>query len=83
MPHEHNHATGGQISVETVAELVRVTVEDDGEGIEVEDAVASPERGRLGLATLGERVEMLGDRSGSRVVRTGAPGLVLSCPSRR
>ena len=81
--HEYRHAAIAQISVGIGAGLARVAVEDGGKGVQAEDAVASPERDRLGLATMRERVEMLGDRSGSRVARAGAPGLVLSCPSRR
>lgn len=58
--HEHSHATSAQISVDIGDELIRVAVEDDGEDIEVEDALSSPEKDRLGLATMRERVEMLG-----------------------
>ena len=58
--HEHGQASSAQISMDIGDEVLRVAVEDDGAGIDVEGALASPESDRLGLAAMRERVGMLG-----------------------
>jgi two-component system sensor histidine kinase DegS len=57
---EHGHASSVQINLDIGDELVRVSVEDNGSGFELTDTLASPDADRLGLATMRERVEMLG-----------------------
>ena len=58
--YEYGHASNIQINLDVGDALVRVSVEDDGSGFELTDALASPDADRLGLATMRERVEMLG-----------------------
>ncbi|MCK4471144.1 MAG: sensor histidine kinase, partial [Anaerolineae bacterium] len=58
--YEYGHASNVQINLDVGDELVRVSVEDDGSGFELTEALASPDADRLGLATMRERVEMLG-----------------------
>jgi two-component system sensor histidine kinase DegS len=57
---EYSHASSVQINLDVGDELVRVAVEDNGSGFELTDALVSPDADRLGLATMRERVEMLG-----------------------
>lgn len=58
--YEYGHASSVQINLDLSDELVRVSVEDNGSGFELTDALTSPDAERLGLATMRERVEMLG-----------------------
>jgi len=58
--YEYGNASSVQISVDMGDELVRVAVEDNGSGFELGESLASPDADRLGLATMRERVEMLG-----------------------
>jgi len=58
--HEYGHASQVQITLDMGESVVRVAVEDNGSGFELTDALNSPEAGQLGLATMRERVEMLG-----------------------
>lgn len=57
---DYGHANSVQINLDMADELVRVAVEDNGSGFELTDALNSPDAERLGLATMRERVEMLG-----------------------
>jgi two-component system sensor histidine kinase DegS len=57
---EYGHASSFQINLDIGDELVRVSVEDNGSGFELTDSLTSPDADRLGLATMRERVEMLG-----------------------
>jgi two-component system sensor histidine kinase DegS len=57
---EYGHASSVQINLDIGDELVRVSVEDNGSGFELTDSLTSPDADRLGLATMRERVEMLG-----------------------
>jgi len=56
---EHGHASNVQISLDLGEEIARVSVEDNGSGFEISDALISPDADRLGLATMRERIEML------------------------
>lgn len=58
--YEHGHATSIQINLDMGDDLVRVSVEDNGSGFELSDALASQTADQFGLATIRERVEMLG-----------------------
>ncbi|NIV29497.1 MAG: sensor histidine kinase [Anaerolineae bacterium] len=58
--YEYGHASSVQINLDLGDELVRVSVEDNGSGFELSDTLTSPDAERLGLATMRERVEMLG-----------------------
>jgi two-component system sensor histidine kinase DegS len=57
---EHSHASSARITLDMGGNRLRVTFEDDGDGLEITDALASQEAERLGLVTMRERVEMLG-----------------------
>lgn len=59
---EHAHATNIQVSLDLGDHLVRAAVEDNGRGFDISEALSSPVAGKLGLATLRERVEMLGGK---------------------
>jgi two-component system sensor histidine kinase DegS len=57
---DHGHASSVQISLDIGDELARVSVEDNGSGFDLTESLTSPDVERLGLATMRERVEMLG-----------------------
>jgi len=57
---DYGHASNAQINMDIGDDLVRVSVEDNGSGFELTDALTSPDADQLGLATMRERVEMLG-----------------------
>jgi two-component system sensor histidine kinase DegS len=57
---EHAHATTVQINLDIGDDVARVSVEDNGSGFELTESLTSPEAELLGLATMRERVEMLG-----------------------
>jgi two-component system sensor histidine kinase DegS len=57
---EHAHATTVQINLDIGDDAARVSVEDNGSGFELTESLTSPEAEALGLATMRERVEMLG-----------------------
>ena len=57
---EYGHASSVQINLDIGDDLVRVSVEDNGSGFELTNVLSSPDMDRLGLATMRERVEMLG-----------------------
>jgi two-component system sensor histidine kinase DegS len=57
---EYGHASSVRINLDVGEESVRVSVEDNGSGFELSDTLASPDADQLGLATMRERVEMLG-----------------------
>jgi two-component system sensor histidine kinase DegS len=57
---QHAKATHVQINVNMEGEVIGVSVEDDGGGFDVDDALASArQRKTLGIATMQEQVEML------------------------
>lgn len=58
---QHANATHVQVSVNLEGTVIGVSVEDDGSGFDVEDAMASArQRKTLGIAAMQEQVEMLG-----------------------
>jgi len=57
---EYGHASSVQINLDIGDDLVRVSVEDNGSGFELTDVLNSSDADQLGLATMRERVEMLG-----------------------
>jgi two-component system sensor histidine kinase DegS len=57
---EHSHASSVRIVLDMEGNRLRVTFEDNGDGLEITDALASQDAERLGLVTMRERVEMLG-----------------------
>jgi len=58
---QHANATYVQVSVNLEGEIIGVSVEDDGSGFDVDEAMASArQRKTLGIAAMQEQVEMLG-----------------------
>ena len=58
---QHANATYVQVSVNLEGEVIGVSVEDDGKGFDVDDALASArQRKTLGIAAMQEQLEMLG-----------------------
>jgi two-component system sensor histidine kinase DegS len=59
---EVSHASSARITLDMRGERLKVTFEDDGDGLEVTDALSPQDAERLGLATMRERIEMLGGK---------------------
>jgi len=57
---EYSQATKVQVNLDMGEDVIRVSVEDNGTGFEVSDALSSSEAGQLGLSTMRERIDMLG-----------------------
>jgi len=58
---QHASATYVQVSINLEGEVIGVSVEDDGSGFDVEEALASArQRKALGIAAMQEQMEMLG-----------------------
>ena len=57
---EYAHATTVQINLDIGDDVARVSVEDNGSGFELTESLSSADADKLGLATMRERVEMLG-----------------------
>jgi len=57
---EVSHANSARIRLDMRGERLQVMFEDDGDGLEITDALASRDAEMLGLATMRERIEMLG-----------------------
>lgn len=57
---DYGHASSVQVALDVGDDLVRVAVEDNGSGFELTETLTSPDADRLGLATMRERVDMLG-----------------------
>jgi two-component system sensor histidine kinase DegS len=57
---EYGHASSVQIGLDLADDLARVSVEDNGSGFELTETLSTPDADRLGLATMRERIEMLG-----------------------
>lgn len=58
---QHANATHVQVNINLEGEVIGVSVEDDGSGFDVDDAMASArQRKTLGIAAMQEQVEMLG-----------------------
>lgn len=57
---EHGGARSARILLDLEGDTLKLTYDDDGKRLEITDALTSHEAERLGLATMRERVEMLG-----------------------
>jgi two-component system sensor histidine kinase DegS len=57
---EFGRASNVQINLDMGEDLTRVSVEDNGSGFELTDALSSSDADQLGWSTMRERVEMLG-----------------------
>jgi len=57
---EHGRATNIKITLDMGETGARITVEDNGSGFELDEALTSANATRLGLLPLRERIEMLG-----------------------
>jgi PAS domain S-box-containing protein len=57
----HAQATGGEIAVEFGEKLIRITVKDNGKGFYLPETTGDlVKRGRLGLAGMRERIQLVG-----------------------
>jgi len=59
---EHSRALSTKINMDMGEDQARVSVEDNGDGFELDPELTTEDAMRLGLSTLRERVEMLGGR---------------------
>jgi len=57
---DYSNASKIQINLDVGDDRARVSVEDNGRGFDLSESLTSPDLDRLGLATMRERVEMLG-----------------------
>ncbi len=57
---EHGGASSARILLDLEEDALEMSYEDDGEGLEITDALTSEEAERLGFTTMRERIEMLG-----------------------
>ena len=58
---QHAHASHVQVTLNLQGSAVGITVEDDGSGFDVDEELASAKEKRsLGIATIKQRLEMLG-----------------------
>jgi two-component system sensor histidine kinase DegS len=57
---DYGHANSARIVLDLEGDRLRATFEDDGDGLEITDGLTSQAAERLGLATMRERIEMLG-----------------------
>jgi two-component system sensor histidine kinase DegS len=57
---EYSQASSARILLDLEGDSLRVTFEDDGDGVEITDDLTSQDAERLGLGTMRERIEMLG-----------------------
>ncbi len=57
---QYGHASSIQVSVDMGDQEIKVTVEDNGTGFELDEALSTPDAQLLGLPTLRKRIEMLG-----------------------
>lgn len=56
----HSKASRVEITIESLQNLIRMTIKDDGQGFHVVKKSASKKRNRLGLISMRERAEMIG-----------------------
>ena len=67
----HSHATRIQVTLDTVNDLLRASVEDNGSGFEPKEIMSpSSQRKTIGLPTQKERLEMLG----GKLILESSPG---------
>ena len=60
---QHAHASHVQVSLDLQGSMIGISVEDDGSGFDLDEAMASAkERKTLGIITMLQRLEMLGGK---------------------
>jgi signal transduction histidine kinase len=76
----HAKASHVEVSIESVQNVIRMTIQDNGKGFVVSGKAVSKKKGRLGLVGMRERVEMIGGifqvdsaRYGPTTVRVDIP----------
>ncbi len=57
---QYSHASSIKVSVEMGDDAIKVSVEDNGTGFELDEELSTPDAQLLGLSTLRKRIEMLG-----------------------
>jgi PAS domain S-box-containing protein len=58
----HSKASSAEVSIETLADVVRMTIKDNGQGFQVSGKAGSRRKNRLGLIGMRERVELIGGK---------------------
>ena len=77
---KHAHATRVDVRVEASAGTLRVTVEDNGAGFDPESAREFLRRGKVGLASMRERAELIGGTFTVRSSEGGGTVVMASLP---
>lgn len=76
----HAGAEHASVTLEFGPETLTLTVADDGRGLPVDAEMAARRAGRMGLATMRERLSALGGRMEMHSAATGGARIVLTCP---
>jgi signal transduction histidine kinase len=77
---KHAQATRVDVRIEASAGTLRVTVEDNGRGFDPESAREFLRRGKVGLASMRERAELIGGTFTVRSNRGGGTAVMASLP---
>ena len=77
---KHAQATRVDVRIEATAGTLRVTVEDNGRGFDPESAREFLRRGKVGLASMRERAELIGGTFTVRSTRGGGTVVTASLP---
>ena len=77
---KHAQATAVDVRIEAVAGTLRVSVEDNGRGFDPESAREFLRRGKVGLASMRERAELVGGTFTVRSSRGGGTVVMASLP---
>ena len=56
----HAKASHVEVSIESLENVIRMTIKDDGQGFQVSGKAGSKKKNRLGLIGMRERAEMIG-----------------------
>jgi signal transduction histidine kinase len=80
----HSHAAHARVELAVARGHIRVAVEDDGDGFDVETALVHAARaGRLGLVGMGERIRLLGGHFDVRSAPGGPTAVTAMIPKWR
>ena len=74
-------ASSARIMLDMRGDDLQVTFEDDGDGLDLGDALSSEEAEKLGLTTMRERIEMLGGEIHFENARGGGTSVTFSLPA--
>jgi signal transduction histidine kinase len=76
------HASAGsiEVSLEEYGDEIRVRVADDGQGLDLDEALVAYQRGHFGLSTIRERVELAGGRFRVEQPASGGTRILVAVP---